>query len=73
MLRFKDGSVATYINDLEELTVGVEDEDLVFASLGQQNVILHHERDRSAIPRLSVVEVLQDWPVLEEICQLTKC
>ena len=63
---------ATYVNDFEQLAVGVEDEDLILASCGQQNVILHHQRYRSTVAGLRVIEVLEDGPLLEKIGQLAE-
>ena len=57
----------TYVNDFEQLAVGVEDEDLILATCGKQNVILHHQGYRSTVAGLRVIEVLEDGPLLEQI------
>ena len=62
----------TYVNDLEQLAVGVEDEDLILAACGQQNVILHHQGYWSTVAGLRVIEVLKDRPLLEQIGQLAE-
>ena len=64
--------MATYIKDLKELAVGIEDEDLVFATLRQQDVIFHHKSDRTAITRLRIVEVLKNRPFAEEMGELAE-
>lgn len=65
--------IQTYINLLEKLAIGVKDKDLVLAALGQQDVVFHHEGDGAAIFSLSVVKVLQNWPVGEKTGELTEC
>ena len=62
----------TYVNDFEQLAVGVKDEDFILASCGQQNVILHHQSYRSTVAGLRVIEVLKDGPLLEKIGQLAE-
>ena len=64
--------MTTYINDLEQLAVGIKDEHFVLASLRQQNVVLHHQRNGTTIFRLCVVEILKDGPLCEDIAQLAQ-
>ena len=39
----------TYIDHFEQLAVSIKDENLVLASLGQKNVVLHHQSCDSQI------------------------